>query len=249
MANIKRKRQQNTKRNKKNKDRDYLLTKCYIPFLIFITIFFIFDNLYIKSKIQDINAKVEKLNNNPTLEDISPHYVFLGDSIIKQYELSKYFKGYSVVNSGKDGDQTERLLNNMEERVYRYNPSTVFILIGTNDVKDNKSVEYIYENIKQIVEEIKINIPNTRIILSSILPSQENWGEHDNNEKRQKVNKLLKEEYDDTEVIYLDIYSALADKETNKLKDEYTNDGLHMNDKSYKIITEDLKKYMTLHNN
>lgn len=248
-------------RNTKYKKKNNLLTKrkkrSKINFdtniynlmaLLFILIIVLCSSVFINYKITMLEDKIKKLNEEVTFENIAPHYVFLGDSITKQYELSKYFKGYSVINSGEDGNQTEHILKKMEERVFKYNPSTVFLMIGTNDIKDNKSVYYIFDNIRKIVDEIKINLPNTKIIVQAIVPSQENWGEHDNNKKRKKVNSMLEEEYKDSDVIYIDLYSMLEDKETGKLKDEYTEDGLHLNEKSYKIITKELKKYMTMKN-
>ena len=39
------------------------------------------------------------------------------------------------------------------------------------------------------------------------------------------------------------MYSLLEDKDGN-LKLEYTNEGLHMSDEGYEVITKELKKYM-----
>lgn len=238
----------NKGKQKKGSILNYKLNIFCIIILIVIIVLIICDNLLVNKKLSQINNNVTNLYEQITLEEIAPHYVFLGDSITNQFELSKYFNGYSVVNSGRDGNQTQHILDDMEERVYQYNPSTVFLMIGTNDVNSNQSVEHIFKNIKKIVEEIQINLPNTKIVVQSIYPSQEKWCEFDDNEKRKKVNQLLYEEYDDSDVIYLDIYSMLEDKNTGKLKDEYTEDGLHMNDKSYKIIAKELKKYMTMKN-
>lgn len=251
MASRKKDRRQNklTKRKKYEQQglRIYLSIIGHIVILVFISVVLMFNHLYISKNIHEIDSKLESLSIEWTLESISPHYVFLGDSITQQFELSKYFKGYSVVNSGQDGAQTEHILNDMEEKVYRYNPSTVFIMIGTNDVNENKSVEHIYNNINKIVDEIKINLPHANIVVQSILPSQERWTEHDDNKKRQAINNLLANKYHNSDVIYLDLYSIVVDNKTNKLKDEYTDDGLHLNSKSYNIVSDELKHYMSMH--
>lgn len=246
-SNLKNKKK-TKKINKKRKENisKYNIIICCIVVSLLLSI--IISMIFLNNRLIQIDTKIENMNKDITLENIAPHYVFLGDSITKQYNLSKYFKGYSVVNSGEDGNQTEHLLNDMEQRVYRYNPSTVFLMIGTNDVKDKKSTEYIFENIKQLIEEIQINLPKTQIIIQSILPSQENWGKYDDNKKRKKVNEMLSKEYKGTDIIYIDLYDMLEDKETKKLKDEYTQDGLHLNDKAYKLITKELKEYMSLKN-
>lgn len=183
-------------------------------------------------------------NTTITLEEIAPHYLFLGDSITAQYDVMKYFPGYSVVNSGIGGNTTDDILENMYERVYRYNPSTVFLMIGTNDVNHGKSSEEVFDNIKKIINLIQSNLPQARIFIESITPSRGDWGETDNNEKREDINNLLKNEYKDSEVVYIDLYSIVKEKNSNKIQNKYTKDGLHLNEAAYEQISKELKKHM-----
>lgn len=252
--NIKKKKKKNYQTtivaNKRRKKVGTLFSNInfFIIIILLLLLVIVICNTYIVNKnIQKISEEVKRIEEGQTrLENITPHYVFLGDSITERYELSKYFKGYSVVNSGLAGDTTKGILDNMEERVYRYNPSTVFIMIGTNDVNENKSAEYIFNNIKEIVEEIQINLPNANIVVESIIPSQEKWSNSDKNKIRKEVNKLLYNEYKNTDVIYLDLYSILEDKSNQKLDSDYTLDGLHLNDSAYELISIEIKKHMKL---
>ena len=200
----------------------------------------------------NMNIKLNKvLKNNEAeffLESVSPHYLFLGDSITEQYDLKKHFKNYSVVNSGKGGNLTDDILNSLQDRVYKYNPSTVFLMIGTNDVNQNKSAKYIYNNIEKIVEEIQFNLPMTRVMVLSILPSDEAWALNDDNDKRIKINNMLREKYRDNRVQYIDLYSLLKETDSNKINRDYTTDGLHLNDEGYELISKKIKEYM-IHNN
>lgn len=234
---------------RESKSKISIIIICNFVILMLLIILFIYNIFIINKNMKRINENVQKLNEQQMqLETIAPHYVFLGDSITEQYELTKYFNGYSVINSGISGDTTEVILKNMEERVYQYNPSTVFIMIGTNDINQNKSTEYVFNNIKKIVQEIQINLPNAKIIVESIIPSQEDWGDYDDNAKRREINKLLYNEYKDSSVTYVDLYSLLEDENSQKLSEEYSKDGLHINDSAYEIISKELKKYMTMKN-
>ena len=239
------------KGNKKiqKKENKINIVIVYSVVIILFIVFILYNMLVINKNIKELNEDILDLKKQRIeLENITPHYVFLGDSITEQYTLSKYFEGYSVVNSGISGDTTQDILDDMEERIYRYNPSTVFLMIGTNDVNINKSADYVFNNIKKIVQKIQINLPNTKIVIESIIPSQEIWTDYDKNEIREEINELLYNEYKNTDVIYLDLYSILEDENKEKLKDEYTTDGLHLNEGAYEIISKELKKYMIMKN-
>ena len=252
--NKNRNNQKSMKKNKKNNMETYIRKATFLHCVIFIFLSLLLIIVLVSYNIYNTSKNIEKMNLNilnleqesVTLEKISPHYVFLGDSITEQYELSKYFKGYSVVNSGISGDMTDDILKNMEKRVYQYNPSTVFLMIGTNE---NRTADYVFSNIQKIVQEIQINLPNAKIIIESIIPSQENWGDNDKNETRRKINNLLYNEYKDSDIIYIDLYSKLSEEKDQKLSDNYTMDGLHLNDLGYEIVTKELKKYMNVKNN
>lgn len=135
----------------------------------------------------------------------------------------------------------------MYDRVYRYNPSDVILLIGTNDVNDADSVtENIFENVVKIIEEIEYECPNAKIYVESIYPSRESWGETDNNSKRQAVNELVKEYCEKNNIKYIDMYSVLQEEGSNKIKEEYVKDGLHLNDKGYEVVSAELRKILGL---
>lgn len=182
------------------------------------------------------------------IEEVVPeNIVFLGDSITDFYDLDKYYEGYHVVNSGIGGNQTKDILDDMNGRVYQYNPSKIFILIGTNDLHDGKSVEEISDNIKQIVDEIVKNRPETKIYLESIYPVNKDINEvavgTRTNSDITEINNLLEDFCEEKDINYVDIYNLLTDDDGN-LSNEYSNDGLHLNDKGYEVVTDKIKEYL-----
>lgn len=184
---------------------------------------------------------------------VSENIVFLGDSITEYYDLDKYYDDYYHVQSGHSGDRTYQILDNMYERVYRYNPSKVFVMLGINNfVYDGASAEQVTNDIKEICEKIKDRNKYTEIYIESISPYSNKWkDEHDNgahddgdvNSKVVEANKILKKYAKDNNYTYIDIYSEIVDDE-GKFDLKYTDDGLHPNDEGYKVITEKLIKYM-----
>jgi len=217
-----------------------------IAAMIFVIVLFACSNAYLLYANKH-NIKTKLLVKYKVPENI----VFLGDSITDFYDVDKYFSHNNVVNSGISGNRTTDILDNMEERVYRYNPSKVFLLIGINDLAYQTDKKEIINNIEEIIEEIKEKRPETEIYLESVYPindSDDEKIEHDKlvnrrNEDVVEINKILKKYCEKNKIKYIDLYSKLIDKEGN-LKIEYTKEGLHISDEGYEFITKELEKYI-----
>lgn len=217
-------------------------------FGIVVLIFNNFDHIF-KIDNEDKTVKQEKVTKEVKL--IDDNYLFLGDSITDYYDLDKYFEDLPVVNSGINGNTTEDILNDMRNRVYIYNPSKVFILIGVNDLIKDISCEETVDNIKHIIEDIKENRPYCEIYLESIYPINDSdvdevdldMVDNRSNEDIKNINKELKKLAKEEKITYIDLYDELADKD-GKLKLDYTTEGLHISDKGYEVITNKLIKYI-----
>ncbi len=205
---------------------------------------FVFATKPTKTKIKTVTKTVVK-------KAMDDNYVFLGDSITDGYDLNKYFEGYPVVNSGVNGNTTTDILKDMEGRVYRYNPTKLFLLIGTNDLK-KMDQEEIISNIHKIIDEIQEHRPYCEIYLESIYPvnnTEEEKIDHDmvtedrKNEDIEEINEALEKIAEEEKITYLDLYSLLVDEEGN-LNLDYTTEGLHISDEGYALITEEIMKYI-----
>lgn len=183
---------------------------------------------------------------------IDDNYLFLGDSITDFYDLEKFYPDMPVVNSGISGHTTQDILNDMENRVYKYNPSKVFIVIGINDLAREVKVDEIVDNIKKIVNNIQENRPYCEIYLESVYPINRTDDDKIDkgvvtdkrkNEDVREINKKLKEFSKKEQITYIDMYAILKDDDDN-LKIEYTTEGLHISEEGYEVITEEIKKYL-----
>lgn len=180
-------------------------------------------------------------------EKVPENIVFLGDSITEFYDLEKHYPNNKVVNSGIGGNNTQDILDDMKNRVYRYNPSKLFLLIGTNDLDQKRDIEDIIEDTKEIIKNIKENRENTTIYVESIYPVNKelknNKTRNRNNENIKAINEKMKEYCEKEKITFIDIYNELKDEEDN-LKEEYTTDGLHLNDEGYDVVTKMITKYL-----
>lgn len=203
-----------------------------------------------RGRVKQDNTKSDIVNGK--IDYKMENIVFIGDSITYFYDLSKYYKDLPVINSGIGGYRTDDLYNTLKEKLYVFNPTKVFLMIGTNDFLDDKSDKDIINKIEEIVYAIHDNRPNAHIYLESIYPVNNTNDKkidkkmvHDRNNKRIKsINKKLKLFCKEEKLCtYIDMYSVLVDNDGN-LKLDYTNEGLHISDKGYEVITNMLMPYI-----
>ena len=197
-----------------------------------------------EKKIINMNYKIEKIERYTYNKE---SIVFLGDSITSRYDLNKYFPNYNVYNSGIAGNMTKDILENMENRVFAYNPTKVFILIGTNDlVYSGLDNDGIKNNIEEIINKIYEKNSNIKIYLESIYPVNNSINkeivETRTNENIKDLNNKI-EKICNNKCTYINMYDNLTDKNGN-MKRIYTVDGLHLNKIGYKVVASKLTKYL-----
>lgn len=224
-----------------------ILLFCLCVGLIGFDVYY-FTNVNANKTKKEIIYKEQKVVEEVVDENI----LFLGDSLTYRYDLDKYYKKYNVVNSGIGNDKTSDILKNMKSRVYDYNPSKVFLLIGANDLCYDVSSDEVVKNIEKIIKLIKKNRPYAKIYLESIYPI--NKSDDDkiaayvrtfsvSNDDIKEVNKKLEDFAKKENITYIDIFSELVNNDGN-LDLKYTKEGLHMTDEGYDKITDILLKYI-----
>lgn len=169
--------------------------------------------------------------------------VFVGDSITDFCDLGRFYPGLNAVNRGIAGDVTLGVLRRMEESVYALAPRLVVLLIGINDIARGHSIEKILNNIREIISDIRVNCPDTAIIVQSVYPVNPRWREHyakRNTPLVKELNAGIEEITAEFGCTFANIYPYLVGDD-GYLIDEYTKDGLHPNDKGYEVISSHLR--------
>lgn len=233
---------------KLNKIKKFMLSKTFI--LLFICILLL---IFLIGEFVFFQEKIETIHKNPYDIETSPtdNFVFLGDSITDFYPLEELYDGLPVVNSGISGYTTDDILNNLDNMVSIYNPTKVFILIGTNDIEREKSSDEIVNNIQEIVDRILKKRSNVKIYIESIYPINNTENQkishgmvgRRNNTTIQEINRKIKKYCKENDYVYIDMYSKLVDKDGN-LDLKYTTEGLHISDLGYLKITKVLYEYL-----
>ena len=225
----------------------------FIVFTLLIGIIILMTIMFVQKGRIFVGRIVVKENVIEEKKVMSENILFLGDSITQGYDLDKYFSDHYHVQSGINGNKVRDVLDDMDNRVYRYNASKVFIMLGINDfVWEDTSSEEVVKQIKELCEKIENRNPYTEIYVESIFPYSNKWkDEYDGNARDEEsvnnrikeTNKELKKLASEKDYKYIDIYSLLVN-EDGKYNMDYTNDGLHPNEEGYKVVTKELTKYM-----
>lgn len=222
-------------------------------YLIVISIIILIVTLAIIIKIDNKNPEVKlvekvKVEKQKTYDEIrkEDNIVFLGDSIMDWYPIEEIYGDLPIIKSGIAGYETDDILSRMDEMVYRYNPTKVFLLIGTNDLKrDEDKTKETANKIIEILNNIKTKRPMTKLYYQSIYPVNRNLSaaEERYNDEIKDVNRIVKEYCDKNNVTYINMFDELTDDKGN-FKESLTRDGLHPNDLGYARISQVLLRYI-----
>ena len=165
--------------------------------------------------------------------------LFLGDSITHAWEVEgesawqRYFAHHSVVNLGFAGDRTEHLLWRIRNgEVAQLSTKWIVLLIGTNNAGHRLDPpEDIAAGIQTILEELRLLLPASKILLMAIFPRSRNT----NKPMRQRVdvsNALIKTFTDGKQIHWLDINSQFLTAD-GVLLESVMPDLLHPNATQY----------------
>lgn len=155
-----------------------------IPAACVLALFLAMPDLSAQEKAVD-NPAAQKLNRDiPRHKDFlkrieqskgAGDVIFLGDSITQGWEGQKawqeHFGSFKPVNLGISGDQTGHVLWRITDghELDNLKPKLAVIMIGTNNTGAH-SAQQIAGGIKAIVEELKRQKPDIRILLLGVFP-------------------------------------------------------------------------------
>lgn len=177
------------------------------------------------------------LDENATLPDGGT--VFLGDSITDLYDLDRYFPDKGYINRGIGGDTTEGVLDRFDETVLPLRPSRIVLLIGVNDLNYGRSVEDTLESYARLVDHIRETLPDIVLYLISIYPV--NGTSYAplllHKDKIVRLNEEIETLASERNATFVDIHPLLLREGSDLLDALVSDDGLHLNDAGYVIVT------------
>lgn len=181
--------------------------------------------------------------------------LFYGDSITEYCDLDLFYPEIeNKFNAGIAGITSDMLLHFIDEGVIKQNPKKVVIMVGTNDLGDTvmHSPREIALNIKDMVDIIHNNLPNTKVYIVSPIPCIESLHGYKAMKKGMRSNDMIKVIFKEcknmirnSDVIFIPVYQSLCNKKGLPIEQYYV-DGLHLNQKGYKVYTKKIKEILLI---
>ena len=166
--------------------------------------------------------------------------LFLGDSITEGFDLKKFFPDRDFVNHGISGFSSSEVLDTIHGGWFKVQPDVVFLCIGTNDLARDYDETETLDNIRQLVEKIRMFSPKgVKIYLTSLFPTRHNppRKNHVIDLLNLKIHSLALEE----NINYLHI-NPFFKNENGQMDRKFTNDGLHLNPDAYEKWKEIIQR-------
>lgn len=159
--------------------------------------------------------------------------LFLGDSLTAAGDWQSWFPDEEVTNLGVDGDTTADVQARLDA-VVDAAPDSIVLLIGTNDFGSKRSVEQVVRATETILVDLRRRLPGARLLLQSVTPRTPEFSD-----RIQDANRHLRQFAATVRAQYLDLWPALADGD--HLRDDCTDDGLHLNAAGYDAWLDELR--------
>jgi len=196
-------------------------------------------------RLDETGLYAERKSLYQVLPDKPGAIVLLGDSQIEHCEWRELFGDtLPVLNRGISGDHVDGIWARLDD-VLRNRPCTVILCVGVNDLLFEKPVRAIVKRYEEIVARIRLEAPEAKLLLISILPVN-NEVKHiglDNAEIR-ALNERIVKIANDNQAVYIDLHPKFVNG-TGNLLPEYTDDGIHMNGAGYLIWKNALEPFLS----
>ena len=159
-------------------------------------------------------------------------------------DLETDFPDKNVLNRGFGGSTMRDLLYFADQVIIPYNPKTIFIYEGDNDLGfANGTPQQVLASADSLLTIIRAKLPKSvKIYFISPKPSIARWHLKeqyiDLNKKFKTWTKSKKNVY------FIDVWPAMLNADGSIKKELFIEDGLHMNRKGYDIWRDIIRKYL-----
>lgn len=160
--------------------------------------------------------------------------LFIGSSSIAFWKsLAEDFPGVNVINRGFGGSEIADSTFYVDRIVVPYQPRMIVFYAGDNDLADNRTPQQVFDDYVAFVSQVHRVLPETKIAFISIKPSPSRASLIP---MMKKANEMIKA-YDsrDKSLIYIDVFTAMLDKDGNPRGELFGPDRLHMNRNGYNL--------------
>ena len=168
--------------------------------------------------------------------------VFIGSSSIRGWNLKKSFPDLPAINRGFGGSQLADSVKYVPRIAVPYQPKTVVLYAGDNDIPAGKSAEQIAGDFAAFVKTVREKLPETKIIFLAIKPSPSRWKFY---AQQQTANRLIREQCESgTNLVYVDLVTPMLGDDGMPRGELFVKDQLHLSDAGYELWTKVLAPHL-----
>jgi lysophospholipase L1-like esterase len=189
--------------------------------------------------------EVQRLEKEKTLLAYEPQTVFYGSSSFRLWEtLYDDFASYKPVNLGFGGSTLAACVWFFDRILSSYHPTSLILYAGDNDLGDGRHPEEVFIFFQQLVGHTRRYFGDIPLAFISIKPSITRWNIMDS---IRYTNKLIEESIrkENNNLHYINVYDRMTDHSGYPKREFLDPDGLHINEKGYKLWKEVLLQYLS----
>ena len=196
---------------------------------------------------QEVPARFEKeMSAFEAADLIAPppkgQIVFVGSSTIVDWDAGKYFPELKVLNRGLWGSALSDAARLVERIILPYQPRTVVIYAGDNDIDGGRTTEEVAVQFERFVRAIHAKLPLTRIVYIGIKPSPQRWLTID---RMRAANAMIRQFCSrDDRIAYLDVDDTMLGWDEKPRPELYAADGLHLSAQGYQLWATLLRPFL-----
>jgi hypothetical protein len=170
-------------------------------------------------------------------------YLFTGSSTIRKWSnLKQDFDEITVIQRGFGGSNMNALNYYINDIVLPYNPGTIVVYEGDNDLAQGKSPEEVIIRCDTFISKVHRKLPGTIIYFLSVKPSFARKQQLPlQNEVNRQLKKLTKKR---KKTRFIDIRPLMYDKNGLLRQDFFESDSLHINSHCYRVWAGYMKTKM-----
>lgn len=177
----------------------------------------------------------------------STDIVMLGNSLTEfAGDWNILLKAKHVRNRGIAGDDAEGIRHRLDQ-ILPGRPKAVFLMVGINDLSHDLTAEQVARLAIGVITDIRTKAPGTRLYVQSLLPINESYGKWKTLEGKTdvvpQINRMIEHHCKRHDIDFVNLYPHFIRKGTNDLRDELTQDGLHLSAHGYKVWAFLLGRY------
>ena len=189
-----------------------------------------YKDYFVTTEIDEVREKYENVETD---------VLYIGDSFISYKYWDSFSSEMSGVNLGVSGTEVSYWIN-LIDYVVKYNPKTIVMHIGVNDLDRGKTGVQTSNLVKELFDKLHEKLPNAKILYISANPSQNYWDRHTEIDVSNELVEAYCAEKD--YLYYLDFAKNLYLDDKIYVKTSLEIDGLHLNHLGYELWNKEIKK-------